>query len=428
MKLLIKNGYVVDMTDKKEINVKDILVEDDKIVKIEENISDEAEKAIDASGKVVMPGFINTHQHCAMSLFRGYADDSELMYWLENKVWPIEDKLTPEEMYYGSMLSAVEMIKSGTTTFNDMYFFMNQTAKAAEELNIRAVLGRCIMAVDGEDDVRVKEAVDLYEKYNGACNGKVTVNIAPHALYTCNEKAIKLSKKLAKKYNATLHIHLDETKAEHENIKKKYGKTPTEMLKEFGVLDECHTVLAHAVWLEDSDIELLKNMKGGIAHCPISNSKLASGIAPVTKFNKAGIAISLGTDGAGSTNNLDMFEEMRVCAYLQKVSTLDATSISAHDVLKMATINGAKVLGLEESIGTLEVGKKADIIVVNINGVGKAPLNDIYSNLVYTANGADVEHTIIDGKVVMENRNIESVDEDFIIDKCNKIADKYFRS
>lgn len=425
--IIIKNGYVVDMISNEcNVSKKDILISGNKIVKIEQNTKENAKKVIDAEGKAVLPGFINCHNHAAMTIFRGYSDDTSLMDWLENKIWPIEDKLDDEDIYYNSLLACLEMIKSGTTTFNDMYFLMENVARAVKETKIRGMLGRCIMKMEDEDDIRVKEAISLYEDYNDTENGRIKINIAPHALYTCNKEAIIKSKELAKKYNIPLHIHLDETKGEHENIINEYGITPTKLLDEMGVFDDCHVILAHGVWLSDDDIQILKKIKGGIVHNPISNCKLSSGIARVSKLLNENVNVALGTDGAGSTNTLDMFEEMRLCNYLQKVSTLEPTIINAYDVLKMATINGAKVLGLENEIGSIEVGKKADIILVDMKGTHLNPLHDVVSNLVYSCNGADVITTIVDGNILMEDRNLINIDENFIKEKCNELNKKYF--
>ena len=425
--IVIKNGWMIDVTSKKCNAVKkDIVIKGNVIEKIEENTKENAKKVIDADGCVVMPGFVNCHSHVAMSIFRGYSDDTALDVWLVNKIFPVEDRLEAKDIYYGSMLSCIEMIKSGTTTFNDMYFFMEEVARAVSDTKIRAMLGRGIMSVTDDNDIRIKEAIDLYNKYNNKENNRIRVSIAPHALNTCNRKAIEKSMELCEKYNVPLHIHLDETKDEHEKILKEYKMTPTKLLDKIGVLDKCHVILAHGVWLDDEDIEILKKIKGGVVHNPISNCKLASGLAKITKMLNSNICVSLGTDGAGSTNTLDMFEEMKVCNYLQKLFSLDPTAINASEVLKMATINGAKTLGLEKKIGSIEIGKKADIIIVNMNNEHLSPVNDIISNLVYSCNAADVLTTIVDGNILMENRKLNGIDEDYIIDESKKISNKYF--
>lgn len=426
-KILIKNAILVDMVKKhNKLHEKDVLIQDGKISKIEDSINEKCDRVINAKGKVLMPGFVNTHTHSAMGIFRGYADDSELMDWLQNKIWPIEDKLTSEEIYYSTMLSCMEMLKSGTTSFNDMYFMMDSVAKATIDSSMRAYLGRCIMSANDENDIRIKEAEELYNQYNEEeKNGLIKVNIAPHAPYTCNKTALELSKKLANRLKTPLHIHLAETKTEYENIKNKLGMTPTKYLDTLGFF-ELKTILAHGVWLDDGDIEIIKSKDVSIAHNPVSNAKLASGICPVVKYIKNGINVSLGTDGAGSTNNLDMFEEMKLCSYLQKINSLESSCIDAYTVLKMATINGAKALGLDDVIGTVEVGKDADLIIVDMTRTGLFPINDIYSNLVYACNGSDVEYTIVKGNILLDNKKLVYINEEEIISKCNKIANKYF--
>ena len=278
------------------------------------------------------------------------------------------------------------------------------------------------MSAENSEDERIKETIDLLEKYKDK-EERIKFSIAPHAPYTCNEKSLQTCVELAKKYNLPIHIHLAETKDEVKIIKEKYNLSSTEFLKQMGIFD-VPVILAHGVWVDDKDMEILKGVKGGIAHNPISNCKLASGIAPITKYLKNDITVSLGTDGAASTNTLDMFEEMRVCNYLQKVSNLSSSVIDAYTAIKFATINGAKVLGLSKEIGSIEVGKKADLIIVDIKKAKLNPINDVYSNIVYANNGNDVLTTIIDGKVVMEDRKINFADEDEVIDKCNKIMQK----
>lgn len=423
-RVLIKNAILVDMVKKDEKpKIKDVLIVDGKILRIDNNIKDDNARMIDATGKVLMPGFINAHTHSPMAIFRGYADDSELMDWLQNKIWPIEDKLTKDEVYYSAMLSIMEMLKTGTTTFNDMYFMMESVVEAVKKLNIRSYLGRCIMSVEDPSDTRVKEATKLYNNYDK--DGLIRVNIAPHAPYTCNKLALEISRDLSKKLDTPLHIHLDETKGEHDEFIQKYKCSPTRYLEKLGIFD-VKTILAHGVWLDDDDIEILKKYNTSIVHNPVSNAKLASGICPVVKYLNSGINVCLGTDGAGSTNNLDMFEEMKLCSYLQKINNLDSSIIDAYKVLEMATINGAKALGLDSLIGTIEVGKEADVIIVDMSRLGLNPINDVYSNLVYACNGSDVEYVLVKGNILLDNKNITLVDEKDIIEKCSQIANKYF--
>ncbi len=422
MKTLVTNGLILDMVGEvPNIRKADILIENNKILKIEKDITDEFDKKINAKNMLIMPGLVNTHTHLAMSIFRGYKDDRKLMDWLENAIFPVEDKLQPEDIYWNSYLSCLEMIKSGTTTCNDMYFGMNKVIEAIEATGLRAVVAWCLT----DDSIRDKvERTREYAKiYNNNPESKITIFTSPHAPYSCNPDTIKLCVDLAKELNTGLHIHLAETQNEVVTIRDRYDKTATEYLADLDVFD-VPVVLAHGIYISDSDIEILKkhNIKGGISHNPISNCKLSSGICDVVNLRKNGINVGLGTDGIGSTTTLDMFEEMKTAAYLQKVNTMEPTSIKAYDILKMATIEGAKVLGLEDSIGTIEEGKKADLIFIKTDKIHLCPENDICTNLVYSANGADVDTVMIDGKVIMQNRKMIDINEREIMKKVKKIA------
>ncbi len=403
MTLLIKNARLLDMIgDEPNVKDRDILIRDNKIAEIKENINETEEigKIIDAKKMIVMPGLVNTHTHLAMSVFRGYKDDRSLMDWLNNAIFPVEDKFEKQDFYWNSYLSCLEMIRSGTTTCNDMYFGMEEIVPAIEESGIRAIVSWCIT----DDSVRDKpEQTKKYAKLFNNKESRIRVYTSAHAPYTCKPETVKLVVDLAKDLNTGIHLHLSETVDETNIIKTKYSKTSTEYFKDFNVFD-VPVVLAHGIYLSDSDIEILKNVKGGISHNPISNCKLASGICDVTKLRKNGIKVGLGTDGTGSTTTLDLFEEMKLTAYLQKIKYMNSEIIKAWDILKMATIEGAEVLGLQDEIGTLEVGKKADIIIVDTGDL--IPENDVATNLVYAVNGNNVVTTIIDGKVIMENRKL----------------------
>ena len=420
MKTLITNAQILDMVeDVPNIRKVDILIENNIISKIEKSIKDDnVDVRINAKNMIVMPGLVNTHTHLAMSIFRGYKDDRKLVDWLENAIFPVEDKLEPDDIYWNSCLSCIEMVKSGTTTCNDMYFGMNKTVEAIENVGLRAVVAWCLT------DDSIRDKIEQTKKYANKYNkkdSKITVFTSPHAPYTCNPDTIKLCVDLAKELNTGLHIHLSETLEEEKIIEERYGKRGTEYLNDLGVFD-VPVVLAHGIYISDSDMEILKNIKGGISHNPISNCKLSSGICNVTELRKNGISVGLGTDGIGSTTTLDMFEEMKTAAYLQKVNTMEPTSINAYQILKMATIEGAKVLGLENEIGTLEVGKKADIIFVKTDKIHMCPENDIPSNIVYSANGADIDTVIVDGKIIMQNRKMINLDEKEVMKQVKKIA------
>ena len=415
MRTLITNAYVLDMVGEvPNIEKKDILIENNIIKKIEKDIDKEIEvdEKINAKNMLVMPGLINTHTHLAMSIFRGYKTDKKLMDWLENAIFPVEDKLKPEDIYWNSYLSCLEMIKSGTTTCNDMYLGMNKTVEAINDTGLRAVVAWCIKDDSIKD--KVEQTREYAKKYNTDENGKIRIYVSADAPHTCNPDTIKLCVDLAKELNTGLHIHLAETIDEETKIKSRYDKRSTEYLNDLDVFD-VPVVLAHGIYVSDSDIEILKKIRK-ICHEYIKY------ICDVVKLRKNGINIGLGTDGIGSTTTMDMFEEMKTAAYLQKVNTMEPSSISAYDILKMATIEGAKVLGLENEIGTLEPGKKADMIFIKTDKLHMCPANDVCANLVYSSNGADVESVMIDGKVIMQNRKMLNLDEKQVMRQVKKIA------
>ena len=422
MRTLITNAYILDMVgDTANIEKKEILINNNIIEKIDKEIdkSIEIDEKINAKNMLVMPGLVNTHTHLAMSIFRGYKTDKKLMDWLENAIFPVEEKLKPEDIYWNSYLSCLEMIKSGTTTCNDMYFGMNKTVEAIEDTGLRAVIAWCIKDDSIKD--KVEKTREYAKRYNNDKNSKIKIFVSADAPHTCNPDTINLCVNLAKELNTGLHIHLAETLDEETKIKSRYNKRSTEYLNDLNVFD-VPVVLAHGVYVSDSGIEILKNIKGGISHNPISNCKLSSGICDVVKLRNNGISIGLGTDGIGSTTTMDMFEEMKTAAYLQKVNTMEPSSISAYDILKMATIDGAKVLGMEDQIGSLEPGKKADMIFIKTDKLHLCPENDICANIVYSSNGADVETVMIDGKIIMQNRKMVNLDEKQVMKQVKKIA------
>lgn len=422
MKTLITNAYVLDMVgDTPNIQKNDILINNNIIEKIDKDIKIEEDcEKINAKNMLIMPGLVNTHTHAAMSIFRGYKADQKLMDWLENAIFPVEDKLVPEDIYWNSYLSFLEMIKSGTTTCNDMYFGMEKSIEAIEATGIRAVIGWTITdeAING----KLEKTKEFARKYNVE-GSRIKIYVAPNSPDSCSPETIELCVDIAKELGTGIHIHLAETLEEDTFVKERYDKSSTEYLADLGVFD-VPVILANGVYISESDLEILKNhhLQGGIAHNPISNCKLSSGICDVVNLRKNGINVGLGTDGIGSTTTLDMFEEMKTAAYLQKVNTMEPTSITAYDILKMATIEGAKVLGLDKEIGTIEVGKKADIIFIKTDKIHLCPENDVCANIVYSANGADVAKVMIDGKIVMQNRKMTNLDEKEAMRKVKKIA------
>lgn len=379
-------------------------------------------EVIDAGNSIVMPGLINTHAHAAMAYFRGLADDLPLDIWLGEHIWPAENKyLSPEFVKQSGELAILEMIKSGTTCFNDMYLFEDVLGKTAEEAGIRAMIGSVIFnfpcASSQSPEDTLNQALEQMNMFKGS--KLATVALDPHAIYTCAGNILQKINEISKEKNAMIHIHLSETEKEVLDCKNENGKTPVEYLNELGLLSP-RLIIAHAVWLSDNDLELLAKNQVKVAHCPVSNKKLASGIAPIAKMLEKGIAVGLGTDGAASNNTLDMFSDMRITALLHKVSNMNPTVLSAREVVKMATIEGARVLGMDQKTGSLEPGKLADIITINLDKPHLQPIYDPYSHLAYCVNGADVENSIINGKVVMRNREVKTLNEDKILKEARE--------
>ena len=378
--ILIKDTTI--LSDK--IKKASILIVDNTIEEISNDLSvTDASKVIDGTNKITMPGLVNTHSHVAMTLLRGVGDDEELQTWLNDYIWPKEAKLDEKLVYAGSKLAMAEMIKTGTTTFNDMYFYMEETAKAVEESGIRGVLGYGM--IDLFDDEKRKQEIkatkNLIKNSHNTANGRVQVAVAPHAPYTCSEELLSESKKLANKHNLKLHIHVSETQQEVNDLEKQRNQTPFEYLDSIDLLDE-NTIAAHGVWTTDNEMKLLKEKQVSISHNPSSNMKLASGIAPVSKYIKNDINVAIGTDGVSSNNNLDMFSEMKLTALLQKVNTMNAKTLPAQATFNMATENGARALGI--NTGSIKEGKLADIVLVNMNVPHMIPVRNPLSNITYS--------------------------------------------
>jgi 5-methylthioadenosine/S-adenosylhomocysteine deaminase len=415
--ILIKDGIVLTINGNNEVlKGAHIGIKDKKIAYIGKDDNLLAEQYIDASDKIVLPGFVNTHTHVPMSIFKGIADDFPLDVWLNDYIWPLESKyMDKETVYKASLASIAEMIHSGITTFNDMYFFENEVARAANETSIRAVVSETLM--DGKT-VNSKNFVEglaysewLIKKWQG--NDLINVGVAPHAPYTASSDLLIKAKELANRYGVIYHIHLSETKNEYNTIKKEYNSTPVEYLDNLGVLDKL-TMAAHVVYLEKNDFDILKNRKVSVSHNPESNMKLASGISPVYGMLRHGINVSLGTDGVASNNDLDFFDTMDIAAKLQKVYYMDPVALNAQEVVMAATLGGAKALNLDQYVGSIEIGKLADIIILNIDDMHAIPLYNPFSQIVYTLNPADVSYSIINGKIVMAKGNILTIDEEAI--------------
>ncbi len=372
---------------------------------------------------LIMPGLINTHTHAPMACFRGLADDLPLMTWLQEHIFPAEAMLTPEIVYHSTLLSLAEMIKSGTTSFCDMYLFAKEVARATEESGMRAWIGEVLYDFPSPNYGALENGFayvgEMFALYQG--HPLITITADPHAVYTCSPELLQRLGTLAHDHNCLYVIHLSENAAEVATCRERYGCTPVQHLDTMGLLNE-RTLAVHCVILEDQDIEILARRGVKVAHCPESNMKLASGAAPAVQMLKAGITLGLGTDGSASNNDVDMFGEMNTTAKLHKVIQMDPTAMNAETTLHAATLGGAACLHAETEIGTLTIGKKADIIVLDLNQPHLTPLYNIPSHLVYAARGADVIHSVINGRLVMYNRQLLTLDEKAILARMGEIS------
>jgi len=387
-------------------------------------------RVIDATGRVVMPGLINTHGHAPMVMYRGLADDLALMDWLQQYIFPAEAKtVAPAFVRAGTELAALEMIRSGTTTYTDMYYFEEEIARATKAAGLRGVLGETIIGFPTPDAKTPADALARTERFIEEFKDDplITPAVAPHSVYLADKDILLACRALALKYGKPLLIHLAETEDEVKTAGERFHASPTEYLQQIGLWGPT-IVAAHGVWVTDSDIALLAQHHVGVSHNPESNMKLASGTAPVVKYLKAGVALGLGTDGAASNNDLDMFEAMRQTALLQKLVTRDPRALPAATVLELATLGGARVLGMERQIGSLEAGKRADLLIVSMNQARQTPLYDAISHIVYVTRGDDVETTIVNGKVLMEDKRVLTLDEGKVPSEARRIADEVRRA
>ena len=384
-----------------------------------------AAQTIDATGKVVMPGLINTHTHAAMVMFRGLGNDLNLMDWLQKYIFPAEAKtVSPEFVRIGTRLAALEMIESGTTTYADMYYFEEVVARVTKAAGLRGVLGQTVIEFPVADAKTPAEALKRAEVFatEFANDDLITPSLAPHSVYTLDAKTLSATSDLAKRLKIPIQIHLAETQAEIGMSQERHKMRPVAILDSLKFWVPV-TIAAHGVWITDDEIQLLKQRNVGISTNPESNMKLSSGTAPVVKYRKAGVNVGIGTDGAASNNDLDMFEAMRQAAFQQKLVTMDPTAISAPEALEMATIGGARVIGQQARIGSIEAGKRADLIIVGMSKPRQQPLFDPVSQIVYASRGDDVETTIVNGKILMRDRKVLTLDEASVLADARKAAD-----
>jgi 5-methylthioadenosine/S-adenosylhomocysteine deaminase len=383
-------------------------------------------QTIDASGQVVLPGLVNTHGHAPMVLYRGLADDLALMDWLQNYIFPAEARtVNPEFVRVGTRLAALEMIQSGTTTHTDMYYFEEEVARATREAGMRGVLGETILNFPSPDAKTPAEGLARAEAFIKAFRGDelIVPAVAPHAMYTVDEQWLRASRALADKYAIPVILHISETQDEVRTSLDKHGMRPVEYLESIGFWGP-RTIAAHGVWLSDAEIAILKRRNVALSHNPESNMKLASGTAPILKCLNAGMIVALGTDGAASNNDLDMFEAMRQAAFLQKLQAMDPQALPATVALEMATIRAAKAVGMDREIGSLEIGKRADIITVSMKGARQTPMYNPISHLVYVSKGDDVQNTIVNGRVLMRDRKVTSLDETKVLADARAMAER----
>jgi 5-methylthioadenosine/S-adenosylhomocysteine deaminase len=417
--LLISGGTIVTMDGERRIlEGGAIAVRGDSIVSVGPREQVEAAysgaQTLRAEGKLVLPGFVNGHTHAAMTLFRGLHDDATLDEWLRKYIFPAEAKnVTEEFVRWGTRLGVAEMIRGGVTTYADMYYFEDAVAEETRAAGMRGVLGETLIDFPAPDNKTGAAALAYAEKFLKRWQGDALIHaaVAPHSIYTCSEKTLKEAASLARKYQAPIVIHVAEMKKELDDSREKYGTTPVQYLNRIGVLGP-DVVAAHCIYVDETDRKILAEQKAGCVHNPSSNMMLASGVAPVAEMRAAGVAVGLGTDGvAGSNNDLDLMEEMDLAAKLAKITRMDPRALNARAVVEMATIDGARALHLEREIGSLEKGKKADLIVIGLDAPHAVPSYDVYAQLAYALKGGDVETVVIGGRVVMRGKKLLTVDE-----------------
>ncbi len=423
MKILIEKASVLTMTDA-ETGIRQIGIEDDTILFIgspPDGFS--PDKVIDGTDCLVMPGLVNAHTHSAMSLLRNYADDIPFWEWLTEKVWPVEERMSADDIYWGSMLSIAEMIRSGITSFADMYFQSEATARAAADSGIRCSIAKGLIGTSDEDNKRFLDTRRLVNDWHQTHDGRITVMAGPHAPYTCDDSFIGKVLDLCVELKLPVHIHLSESKKEVNDSMEKHGHSPIQHMNRLGVFNH-HTLAAHCVHLMPDDYGILQENYVHVVHNPASNLKLGNGIAPLSKMLQAGIVVSLGTDGSSSNNNLNLFEEMNLASLLAKGINQNPAVVPAYEVLRMGTINGAKALNIDNHVGTLEAGKKADLILVDLKKPHFYPRYNLISSLIYSAQASDVKTVIINGQIVMEDRVLTTIDIERTYDHINTICDR----
>ncbi len=423
MKTLIKDVAVYRAGKAHEHQ--NILIDGQRIAAFPQDAPTEGiDEIIEGNNMLALPGLIDTHTHSAMILFRSYADDLALMDWLQTMIWPAEEHLDDDIVYWGSLHAFAEMIRGGATAFCDMYMFVEATARAAQDIGMRGNIARGLAGVAPTGEAALAENISFYKNWNGAADGLIHVMLGPHAPYTCPADYLRKVRDAALTHGIPIHIHLSETKGEVETCIARHGVTPIRHMADIGLFD-APTLAAHCVHVTDEDISILAEKHVCVAHNPGSNLKLASGFAPVTKMRKAGVTVGLGTDGASSNNKLDMFAEMRLAALIHKANELDPFAVTAKDALDMATKEGAKCLGYDD-LGELAEGNLADIILVDRSGLHWQPTLDSVSLSVYAANSMDVDTVLINGRVVMRKKELTTIDTEKLAAEVARVTKKLY--
>ena len=427
MRILIRGVAVIPRPEVGVIPKADVVIEGRRFsaVVVGEEVQGPFDRIIEGEGKLLIPGLVNAHTHLAMTLFRGLALDRPLMDWLEKEVWPREKKLSGEIVHWFSLLGLVEMIRSGTTAFADMYFFMEEVAEAVEKAGVRAVLSYGIIAPTAERlEPELKKAENFAREWDGKAEGRIRAALSPHAPYTCGPEVWKKAVALCRELRIPIHTHLAETAEEVARWQKEKGRSPVEWLEELGVFG-VPTLAAHCVHLSEKDMEILAAHGVSAVHCPTSNLKLACGIAPVVEMLRSGVNVCLGTDGAGSAGDLNMIEEMRLAGLLAKVKSGDPQALAAPEALSLATWRGAAALGWGKELGTIEPGRRADGVMIRLDQAHLVPDHDLLANLVYAAQGADVDTVFVDGRFLLLEGELQTLDEEKIIGRCRELAAKF---
>ncbi len=429
--MLLKNATIITMDDENPVIYNGcIITRGKRIVSVSDQLPENEDaygEVIDAKGKIVMPGLCNAHSHVAMTLLRGYAEGYALQDWLFTKIFPIEDQLVAEDIYWGTLLGIAEMIRTGTTLVNDCYYFMDRAIAAYAETGFNANISRGLMndqqKEDYSDDYRINEMIDLFQTYHKGYDDLIRVECFPHAIYTCSPEYFRYIAKVAEQYGIPVASHISENQTENRECIEKYGATPTQVYHEAGLFR--HPVnIAHGVWLTDEDLQIVKESGSTVTHNPTSNLKLGSGIADIYKYLQTGISVALGTDGCSSNNNLNMFEEMHLAALLM-AGTHDPSLVNPYDILKLATVNGAKAMQ-RETKGVLASGFDADFIMLNSTEPYYYPGHDPINNVLYTAQGSDVCLTVINGKVVYQDGEYKTLDIEKIKAEIMRIKSRLF--